>query len=122
MLFHRHIFKKSIFTVRKKNCLSILIQQVIAAIAILYQYIGVSALAGLFVLLLTVPLNSYLAARQQTLQVMNLELKDSRLRLTNEALAGVKVSTASSWHHANIRLHIFPQTGHYTLEQAQLII
>lgn len=74
--------------------------QVVAAIAILYQYIGVSALAGLAVLLLTVPLNSYLAARQQKLQLMNLELKDSRLRLTNEALAGMKVLKLYAWEPA----------------------
>ncbi|GFR59427.1 canalicular multispecific organic anion transporter 2 [Elysia marginata] len=74
--------------------------QVIAAIAILYQYIGVSALAGLAVLLLTVPLNSYLAGRQQKLQLLNLELKDSRLRLTNEALAGMKVLKLYAWEPA----------------------
>ncbi|KAK3771211.1 hypothetical protein RRG08_053354 [Elysia crispata] len=74
--------------------------QIIAAIAILYQFIGASAIAGLAVLLLTVPLNSYLAARQQKLQVMNLELKDSRLRLTNEALAGMKVLKLYAWEPA----------------------
>ncbi|GFO05509.1 canalicular multispecific organic anion transporter 1, partial [Plakobranchus ocellatus] len=74
--------------------------QIIAAIAILYQYIGVSALAGLAVLLMTVPLNSYLAGRQQKLQLENLKLKDSRLRLTNEALAGMKVLKLYAWEPA----------------------
>ncbi|RUS75497.1 hypothetical protein EGW08_016746, partial [Elysia chlorotica] len=74
--------------------------QVIAAIAILYQFIGPSALVGLAVLLLTVPLNSYLASRQQKLQIMNLNLKDSRLRLTNEALAGMKVLKLYAWEPA----------------------
>ncbi|KAH9514953.1 Multidrug resistance-associated protein 1 [Bulinus truncatus] len=71
--------------------------QVVIAIAVLYSYIGVSVFAGLAVLLLTVPLNSYVAAKQQELQVENLKHKDARLRLTNEALCGMKVLKLYAW-------------------------
>ncbi|CAL1531990.1 unnamed protein product [Lymnaea stagnalis] len=71
--------------------------QVVIAIAVLYQYIGFSVFAGLAVLLLTVPFNSYIAAKQQTLQVENLKYKDARLRLTNEALCGMKVLKLYAW-------------------------
>ncbi|XP_059172943.1 multidrug resistance-associated protein 1-like [Physella acuta] len=71
--------------------------QVIIAIAVLYQYIGPSVFAGLAVLLLTIPFNSYVASKQQQLQVKNLKHKDSRLRLTNEALCGMKVLKLYAW-------------------------
>ncbi|KAI8775250.1 multidrug resistance protein 1 [Biomphalaria glabrata] len=71
--------------------------QVVMAVAILYSYIGVSVFAGLAVLLLTVPLNSYVANLQQQLQVENLKHKDARLRLTNESLCGMKVLKLYAW-------------------------
>ncbi|PVD27620.1 hypothetical protein C0Q70_12786 [Pomacea canaliculata] len=71
--------------------------QVIMVVGVLYVYIGPSVFAGVIMLLLLVPLNSYIASRQQKLNISNLKFKDQRLRLTTEVLSGIKVLKLYAW-------------------------
>ena len=65
--------------------------QLVMVVGVLYYYIGPSVFAGVVTLMLLVPLNSYIANRQQAFNRSNLKFKDERLRLTNEVLSGMKV-------------------------------
>jgi ATP-binding cassette subfamily C (CFTR/MRP) protein 1 len=75
------------------------LSQVVIVVAVLYQYIGPSVFAGVAMLLLMVPLNSYIANRQSKLNRNNLRYKDQRLVLTNEVLTGMKVRLYSFYDH-----------------------
>ena len=53
--------------------------------------IGPSLLAGVGVILLSIPINSVIAARSQRLQVNRMNEKDERMKLISEVLNGIKV-------------------------------
>ncbi|XP_025103128.1 LOW QUALITY PROTEIN: multidrug resistance-associated protein 1-like [Pomacea canaliculata] len=71
--------------------------QVIIVVGVLYLYIGPSVFAGVIVLLLLVPLNSYISICQKKLNISNLKFKDKRLRLTNDMLSGMRVVKMYAW-------------------------
>ena len=66
--------------------------QVAIGIYLLWGIVGISCLAGLAVLLLLVPLNTFIAFRQLRMTVEVLALKGERIKLMNEILSGIKVS------------------------------
>jgi len=51
---------------------------------IIFFCVGISSLAGVVVLILMIPVNAWLANRVEYLQVRQMELKDERVKLTNE--------------------------------------
>jgi hypothetical protein len=59
---------------------------------VLWGIVGISCLAGLAVLLLLVPLNTFIAFKQLRMTVEVLALKGERIKLMNEILSGIKVS------------------------------
>ncbi|PVD27621.1 hypothetical protein C0Q70_12787 [Pomacea canaliculata] len=71
--------------------------QAIMVVGVLYVYIGPSVFAGVITLILLVLLNSFIASRQQKLNISNLKFKDSRLRLTNDLLSGIRVVKMYAW-------------------------
>ncbi|XP_025100028.1 multidrug resistance-associated protein 1-like [Pomacea canaliculata] len=71
--------------------------QVIIVVGVLYLYIGPSVFAGVIVLLLLVPLNSYISSCQKKLNISNLKFKDNRLRLTNDMLSGMRMVKMYAW-------------------------
>ena len=66
--------------------------QLAIGIYLLWNIVGVSCLAGLGVLLLMVPLNSIVAAKQLKLTAEVLKFKGERMNLMNQILSGMKVS------------------------------
>ncbi|CAC5393002.1 ABCC1 [Mytilus coruscus] len=64
--------------------------QVAIGMYLLWGTLGISCLAGLGVLLLLIPLNSFVAARQLTLTADVLALKGERIKLMNQILNGMK--------------------------------
>jgi hypothetical protein len=66
--------------------------QIIIAVVMLWSYLGVATLAGLLTMLLVIPINGVIAKRQRTLQMEKLKLQDSRIKLSNEILNGIKVN------------------------------
>ena len=66
--------------------------QIVLSLIFLYLTMGPSIFAGVGVMLLMIPLNAALATWSRKLQVKQMEFKDSRIKLVNELLNGIKVS------------------------------
>ncbi|XP_069338491.1 ATP-binding cassette sub-family C member 3 [Eulemur rufifrons] len=71
--------------------------QIILAIYFLWQNLGPSALAGVAVMVLVIPLNGAVAVKMRAIQVQQMKLKDSRIKLMSEILAGIKVLKLYAW-------------------------
>ena len=67
------------------------------AIYFLYDLVGVSALAGLAVFAILVPINIYGGKYGRTIQVNQMKAKDERILLMNEVLQGIKVLKLYAW-------------------------
>ena len=65
--------------------------QIVLSLVFLYLTMGPSIFAGFAVMILMIPLNSSLASWMQKLQVKQMAHKDSRIKLVNEVLNGIKV-------------------------------
>jgi ATP-binding cassette subfamily C (CFTR/MRP) protein 1 len=63
----------------------------------LWAYLGPSALAGLAVMILLIPVNAWLSARMKKFQIANMRYKDQRMKAMNEVLEGVKVLKLYAW-------------------------
>ncbi len=70
--------------------------QIIVSLIFLFNIMGPSIFAGLAVMLLMLPINALIASYSKKLQVKQMLFKDSRIKLINEVLNGIKVS-----HHAS---------------------
>lgn len=77
--------------------------QIILAMVLLWQTLGPSVLAGLAIMILLMPVNAVIATRQRKYQVQQMTLKDSRIKLMNEVLNGIKVRCSCC---SNILQHI----------------
>jgi len=65
--------------------------QIILSLIFLYLSMGPSIFAGFAVMVVMIPLNAVLAAQVRKLQVKQMKEKDSRIKLVNEVLSGIKV-------------------------------
>jgi len=65
--------------------------QITISLALLWNVLGPSVLAGLFLLILMIPANAFVANRIKSLQITQMKNKDSRVKLFSEILAGIKV-------------------------------
>ncbi|KAJ4932488.1 hypothetical protein JOQ06_010909, partial [Pogonophryne albipinna] len=74
--------------------------QVVLALYFLWQNLGPSVLAGVAVMVLMVPVNAVIAMKTKTLQVAQMKSKDSRIKLMNEMLNGIKVLKLYAWELA----------------------
>ncbi|XP_043820736.1 ATP-binding cassette sub-family C member 3 [Dromiciops gliroides] len=71
--------------------------QIILAIYFLWQNLGPSILAGVALMILLIPLNGAIAMKTRTFQVEQMGYKDSRIKLMNEILSGIKVLKLYAW-------------------------
>jgi len=65
--------------------------QIALAVYFLWQLLGPSVLAGLFLMIVLIPINSAVATKSKDLQVKQMKNKDDRAKLMNEILSGIKV-------------------------------
>lgn len=65
--------------------------QIAISIALLWQYLGIASLAGVATMVLFIPLNVFLSNKAKMLQIQKLKCQDSRIKLTNEVMNGIKV-------------------------------
>ncbi|XP_037804336.1 multidrug resistance-associated protein 1-like [Penaeus monodon] len=63
----------------------------------LWGELGVSVLAGVAVLFLIVPLNSYLSNRMKSLLFAALKFRDQRVKMVSEIISGIKVLKLYAW-------------------------
>ncbi|XP_055982515.1 ATP-binding cassette sub-family C member 3 [Sorex fumeus] len=71
--------------------------QIFLAIYFLWQNLGPSVLAGFALMVLLIPLNGAFTIKMRALQVEQMKFRDSRVKLMNEILAGIKVLKFYAW-------------------------
>ncbi|KAK3704049.1 hypothetical protein RRG08_049006 [Elysia crispata] len=71
--------------------------QISLALYFLWQTLGPSALAGIAVMILLIPINGLIAHKVRQYQILQMKLKDSRIKLMNEILNGIKVLKLYAW-------------------------
>lgn len=71
--------------------------QIILAMYFLWLQMGPSCMAGIAVIILTIPLTGKLSAYQKKLQKEMSRVRDSRVQATNEVLSGMKVIKIQAW-------------------------
>ena len=69
----------------------------------LWQYLGPSSLAGLAFMVITIPIDALISQKLKKLQAANLKNKDSRIKIMNEVLEGIKVLKLYAWEPSFIR-------------------
>ena len=65
--------------------------QILLCVIFLWDLLGPSVLAGIFVMILLIPLNAFIATKLKALQVRQMKEKDNRVKMMNEILQGIKV-------------------------------
>ena len=71
--------------------------QILICIYFLWQYLGVASLAGLCVMILSIPSNAYLSEISRKLSVKKLQFQDSRIKMISELLNGIRVIKFYGW-------------------------
>ncbi|XP_062448120.1 ATP-binding cassette sub-family C member 3 isoform X2 [Rhea pennata] len=71
--------------------------QIFLALYFLWQTLGPSVLAGVAVMVLLIPFNAAIAMKTRAFQVEQMRHKDSRIKLMNEILSGIKVLKLYAW-------------------------
>ncbi|XP_031432945.1 multidrug resistance-associated protein 1-like [Clupea harengus] len=66
----------------------------------LWQRLGPSALAGIATVILIFPLNGFIAKMRSKLQEVQMKYMDSRIKLMNEILSGIKILKFYAWEKA----------------------
>nr|CAD7261608.1 unnamed protein product [Timema shepardi] len=71
--------------------------QIGVALYFLWRILGPSALAGLGMMIIFIPLNGVIASRVKTIQIRQMKSKDERIKIMNEILNGMKVLKLYGW-------------------------
>lgn len=74
--------------------------QIMLALYFLWQNLGPSVLAGVAVMIMLIPFNAIIAMKMRGYQVEQMRLKDSRIKLMNEILNGIKVLKLYAWENS----------------------
>ena len=85
------------------NVLWSAILQIGLATFFIYQELDWPAFVGVGILLVSVPLNGWLAGFMRRLQVRVMKLKDKRIKLMSEILSGIKVLKLFAWEPSFIQ-------------------
>ncbi|KHN70623.1 Multidrug resistance-associated protein 1 [Toxocara canis] len=78
--------------------------QVILSIYFLWRLLGISVIAGLFILVAMIPFNSWISVKMRSCQVEQMKHKDERLKLMSEILNGIKVLKLYAWEKSMQRI------------------
>lgn len=71
--------------------------QIILSLYFLWQVLGISVLAGLAVMIVSIPLNGFIANKQETLGTKEMNNKDERIKIMNEVISSIKVLKLYAW-------------------------
>ncbi|GBM92933.1 Canalicular multispecific organic anion transporter 2 [Araneus ventricosus] len=77
--------------------------QIVIAVYLLWQQLGVSTLGGLAVMILMIPLNGVISVFIRNFQVKLMKDKDKRTKLMNEIMNGIKVLKLYAWENSFIK-------------------
>lgn len=96
--------------------------QIVIALVLLYRTMGPSIGAGVAVLVLAVPLNTFLARKMRTLQKVQMGNKDARVKLMNEVLNGIRVIKLYAWESPFLEKVTLKGRGLFSLAYAKDIL
>lgn len=71
---------------------------------LLYKYIGVATFAGLSTMVIFIPLNGFFANLSKKIRKTKYEIQDSRIKMMNEILNGIRVIKFYGWEESFQRL------------------
>nr|UOU03336.1 ATP-binding cassette subfamily C1-5 [Brachionus rubens] len=71
--------------------------QITVAMIMLWQYLGVAALIGVSTIVIFIPLNIYIGNKTKKIQLTKLKQQDSRIKMMNEILSGIKILKFYGW-------------------------
>ncbi|GBM52169.1 Multidrug resistance-associated protein 1 [Araneus ventricosus] len=74
--------------------------QIVVALLMLFNVLGIAVLSGLFVSIVLIPINAFLGQIMKKRQVKQMKYKDERVKLVNEVLSGIKVLKLYAWEEA----------------------
>ena len=74
--------------------------QIALSLYFLYQQMGSAIFAGFGVMLLLIPVNTWIAGKERAISRKLMKKKDSRIKQMNELLNGVKVMKLYAWERA----------------------
>ncbi|XP_074600432.1 multidrug resistance-associated protein 1-like [Brevipalpus obovatus] len=74
--------------------------QIIVSIYFLYAELGYSALCGLVVMILMIPINALIAMYSKRMQLRLMKQKDQRTKFLNEILNGIKILKFYAWEES----------------------
>ncbi|XP_026172192.1 canalicular multispecific organic anion transporter 2 isoform X2 [Mastacembelus armatus] len=74
--------------------------QIMLALYFLWQNLGPSVLAGVAVMIMLIPFNAVIAMKTRAYQVEQMQYKDTRIKLMNEILNGIKVLKLYAWENS----------------------
>ncbi|KAG8328052.1 Canalicular multispecific organic anion transporter 1 [Homalodisca vitripennis] len=70
---------------------------ILCTLSFLWNILGPATLAGLAVMFIVLPLNTFIAKKVKTLQMIQMTYKDDRVKQMNEILSGIKVLKLYAW-------------------------
>lgn len=76
--------------------------QLVVSMVMLWQLLGPSCLAGVAVMILTVPANGFIAKKLFAVQKIIMSLRDRRIKLMNEILSGMRIIKFFAWEDSFI--------------------
>ncbi|CAG7733788.1 unnamed protein product, partial [Allacma fusca] len=71
--------------------------QISLALYFLWMILGPSVLAGLGVMLLTIPFNAIITTQFRKYQIAQMKFKDERVKIMSEVLSGIKILKLYAW-------------------------
>ena len=77
--------------------------QIIVALVLLWQQLGISSLAGLLFMTVLIPFNGYMTNKVRKYQMVMMSVKDMRVKLMNEILNGIKVLKLYAWESSFVK-------------------
>lgn len=72
--------------------------QIGISLVLLWQVVGWATIGGVAVMVLLIPLNSWLARVQGAIQKEMMKCKDNRTKIVNEVLQGIRVIKFFAWY------------------------
>ncbi|KAE8913580.1 Multidrug resistance-associated protein 1 [Phytophthora fragariae] len=106
--------------------------QIVVACYLLWKQIGPATFAGVAVIILMLPVTAGISKLMRRLQLKLMEVKDERIKICNEVLAGMKVIKLQAWEHSftkrvleyrseelsKLKTYIYARSGSMTLFSA----
>ncbi|CAG2109651.1 unnamed protein product [Medioppia subpectinata] len=74
--------------------------QITIAMILLWQQLGVATLAGVLFLVILMPFNGYMANKIRKYHLMQMKIKDNRIKILSETLNGIRVIKLYAWEKA----------------------